>query len=297
MKAMKPLLSNIKEKIIHLLEGPPPAVVIEEVPKNPKEMSAENLTLLKEVLSVPTRFRNEERMIYYLSHYLNEKGYESYIDGVGNVYATKGQSEHFPCVVAHIDTVHHLDPSLEVVQDDDILFAINQFDQQIGIGGDDKNGVYLALRMLEEFDNIKAAFFVSEEIGCLGSRASDDTFFENVGYVVQFDAPFDYMVTHYCDGTKLFELDGDFYGIAEPIILKYFGEKMQLFRHPYTDVSILKRKHDFSCINLSCGYYNMHSSSEYVKISDIENAFNLGVELIGSLGENLYYMEKQKSPY
>lgn len=294
---MKQLLSLIKQKIINLLERNTPTVLIEDLEPdiiNDNTMAPEDLELLKEVLSVPTKYREEDHMIMYLFNYLEEKGYDTYIDGVGNVYAQKGHAEYMPCVVAHIDTVHNVDLTMRVEQNDNILFAVDETGKKIGIGGDDKNGVYIALRLLEEFDNIKVAFFISEEIGCIGSRASDDEFFANVGYTIQFDAPDDYMVTYFCDGTQLFDKDGKFYKIAEPIILKYFGESMQLFRHPYTDVSILKRKHDFSCINLSCGYYNMHTSDEYVKIDIIERSVNLGRELITALGEKLYFFQRQR---
>lgn len=300
---MKPLLARLKGKVINLLEGNPPTVIFEEITVEPeivetvtietKSSEQRNLELLKEVLSVPTKYRQEDMMIMFLYEYFDGKsGYESFVDGVGNVYVTKGKAEHYPCVVAHIDTVHEIDTTLTVVQEDNILFAVDENNKRIGIGGDDKNGVYIALRMLQEFDNIKAVFFVSEEIGCLGSRAADGDFFNNVGYAVQFDAPDDYMVTYYCDGTKLFEINSPFYQTAEPIILKHFGDKMQLFKHPYTDVSILKRRFDFSCINLSCGYYNMHSSKEYVKIDVVEDSVELGKELIEALGENLYFFKR-----
>ena len=58
--------------------------------------------------------------------------------------------------------------------------------------------------------------------------------------------------------------------------------------HPYTDVSQIKIKGDFSCINFSCGYYNMHTSSEFVVVKDVEDAFNLAVGVVKELGNVKY---------
>lgn len=256
-------------------------------------MSEEHLAFFKTILGIPTKYGDETRMTAFLDDYFQQKGYEHFVDTYGNVYATKGNAEYVPCVIAHIDTVHNID-EMVINQEENMLYATNADGKDIGIGGDDKNGVFIALRLFEEFDNLKVAFFVSEEIGCIGSKHSDDEFFKNVGYVIQFDAPEDYMITHYCDGTKIFDENGEFYTIAGPIIHNYFGDAMRLFKHPYTDVSIMKRKYDFSCINLSCGYYNMHSKFEYVLTDIVESSVNLGLDLIKELGEKLYFFEREK---
>jgi len=181
-----------------------------------------NLDFFKKLLSVPTYTYYEDKMIAFLESHLESKGYEHYTDEYGNVYATKGtlsEGENYPCVVAHTDTVHKLD-TINVFeetlpnskgQDSLCLKAYNDFDEPTGIGGDDKCGVFACLELLDKFDTIKAAFFVSEEVGCIGSKNADDNFFSNVGYVIEFDAPGDYMVTHYCFGVKLYDQDSEFF--------------------------------------------------------------------------------------
>ena len=69
-------------------------------------MNTQNLKHLKEVLSIPTKTWEEELMIEYLSTYCEEKGFDYSIDDNGSVYVTKGETDVYPCVVAHIDTVH-----------------------------------------------------------------------------------------------------------------------------------------------------------------------------------------------
>jgi len=166
----------------------------------------ENLEFLKQVLSVPTHSFQEDEMIEFLIEYLSNKKYKFKIDEMGNIYVTKGviyDNEYYPCVVAHTDTVHAIDTiniKEEYLKDSKgneslSLKAYNDQGFPTGIGGDDKCGVFACLQLLEEFDVLKAAFFVSEEVGCIGSKNADGEFFKDVGYAIQFDAPNDYMVT------------------------------------------------------------------------------------------------------
>ena len=141
------------------------------------------LDRLKEILSVPTYSGQESRMIDYLTEVLDEKGYEYTVDAQGNVYVTKGESEAFPLFVAHNDTVHRINENLRikeyVSEAHGGKVALTGYDvtndSPSGCGGDDKCGVYLALEMLDKFENVKAAFFISEEIGEVNGRAFVDS--------------------------------------------------------------------------------------------------------------------------
>lgn len=250
-------------------------------------MSKEKLI---DILSTPTYCGQEQYLIAKITKYLNEGMLDYVIDEHGNIYVTKGVADHYPCVVAHTDSVHRI-VDMDIVEDEwdeDILFAVEKgTKKRTGCGGDNKAGVYVCLELLERVEVLKAAFFVAEEYGCFGSILSDETFFKDVGYTLQFDAPKSNWVTHYCNGVKLFDEEGDFYKTIQPILEDYMGEYV-LDRHPYTDVSILGAFHDFSCINYSVGYYNMHSKMEYVSIGFVEQAKNIALEMISSLGNIKY---------
>lgn len=247
---------------------------------------------LIETLSIPSVFGKEDLMRQYIIDVLNKNGINHYTDKYGNVYATKGDAEYYPCVVSHIDTVHRIE-EFTVHEDNYILTAWDKNNEQTGIGGDDKAGVFVCLELLEHFDTIKAAFFVSEEIGCLGSYLSDPKFFKNVGYAIQFDAPFNNWVSQYSDGVQLFKTDSEFFSKIDPIFesnLPRYSIR-SLGYHPYTDVSALKTLYNFSCVNYSVGYYNMHSKHEYVSIMDVDLCLRTAVQMIESLGNELYYLQ------
>jgi len=265
-------------------------------------MHTENLKHLKEVLSIPTKTWKEELMIQYLVDYCLDKGLQCETDDNGSVYVTKGNADMFPCVVAHIDTVH--EPVEMVVNEEtlpnaqgELKLSLKAYEKETGIptgiGGDDKAGVFICLKMLEQFDNIKAFFPVAEETGCHGSSEADEDFFKDVGYAIQFDSTENDTMSLTLMGVKLFEEDSEFFTSVKDIILEH-GLK-NWHNHPYTDTMRLKEKFDFSCLNFAAGYYNYHTAEEYVVVEDVQNTCNMAVKVIEKLGENKYtYIHKKE---
>jgi putative aminopeptidase FrvX len=263
--------------------------------------------LLKEVLSIPTKTYQEDLMVEYLTKWLEENSIPYNVDEYNNIYAIKQTDEfidYFPCVIAHTDTVHSIDSiniELEMLDNEQgepklSLKAYNNLGIPTGIGGDDKCGVYACLELLKELPNLKAAFFVSEETGCHGSKKADPNFFMNVGYGIQFDAPGNTMVTEVCMGTKLFERDSEFFGTCDKVLTESFQGRQVYWSNPYTDVYALKNSFDFSCINFSIGYYDYHTPNEYVVIEDVYNGIETGRKMIQELG-NKKYQYKSESKY
>jgi di/tripeptidase len=260
-----------------------------------------NLDFLKEVLSLPSISGDESMVRDYIIEYAKTYGIDYYTDKKGNIYLTKGMldstDEYFPCVVSHMDTVHRSHRTLIenkvrlTIKEDNLgwLTAHHpETDKQTGIGGDDKCGVYVCLELFKNFDKLKGAFFVEEEIGMLGSKESDDKFFENVGYAIQFDAPSSNWISEVCSGVKLF--DEDFKNEIKGVLNESGYNKFSI--DPFTDVNQLAKKYDFNCLNLGCGYYRQHSDSEYVVISEVEDSLKAGIQLINKLGVTKYVHKK-----
>jgi len=249
-----------------------------------------NKMLLQEILAVPTHYRHTTLMVAWLQSKLLACGIPFYTDRLGNIYATKGRTNGFyPAVCSHTDSVHPVRP-MNVVEEDGCFVAYDEDGSRIGLGGDDKAGVYVCIELLLSMPVLKAAFFVDEEIGCLGSRQADPAFFEDVGYCIEFDSPNNDILSFSCDGAQLCEENGALLKVAEPLLTKFGAVKWQY--HPYTDVAQLRRKFDFECLNLPCGYYHMHSEHEYVRIEDTARALEMGKNLIQALGCNRYFMPK-----
>ena len=274
-----------------------------------------NKDRLKEVLSIPSVYGEEGLVRDYIQTYAENEGIDYHIDKKGNIYLTKGsekmtKGEYYPCVVAHMDTVHkkhtpliYSNQRLDIVEspyehsqyESETLTALTarlpETDIQTGIGGDDKCGIAVCLEMLDHFDVMKAAFFVEEEIGMMGSKEADEEFFRNVGYAIQFDAPSSNWITEVCSGQRLFDID------FKDLITEDLSNNgyTKYSNDPFTDVNQLAKKFDFSCLNLGCGYYRQHTDSEYVIVEEVEDAIRAGKSLITKLGLEFYKHEKNKS--
>jgi putative aminopeptidase FrvX len=256
-------------------------------------MQMERLNRVKSVLSIPSTYQHEQMVTDYIVKFCDEQKLPYIVDNLGSVLITKGKpkegDEYYPLIGAHMDTVHNMVVK-EIVENKNILTAWNN-GEQVGIGGDDLAGVAICLELLLIMPILKVGFFVSEEVGCIGSRnviMYNRDWFNDVGYMIEFDGPEDYMVTKVCSGVELFDPDGEFISKSLPLLMESMGDKMRFFEHPYTDVSVIKRNFNFSCINISAGYFNWHSHKEYVVISEVEKAIILGEKMITELKYNQY---------
>ncbi len=238
---------------------------------------------LIEVLAVQSHSRHDALMREYLINECTADGVEVFDDGI-NIYVTKGVAP-YPCVIAHMDTVHHIAEDLTPIVLNGKITGMNATTMtQTGIGGDDKVGIYVALQMLRQYDNIKLFFPSDEEIGCVGSSQVDKKFFDNVTFALQCDRRGN---TDFVTDASGVVLSSKAFQKAVLPILTQFGYK---FSHgAMTDVMELKEQGiGVSMANMSCGYYNPHSDNEYVDIKDVENVTNMVSEIIKQLGAKYY---------
>ena len=258
-----------------------------------------NVDFLSSLLSIPSETFDEWGMVDYLVTYFESKGYEPIVDKFGNIYVSKGDAEKKPLICAHIDTVHK---NNKINIREEFIPRTNCYGQEYdrtnvqclkgyddtghetGCGGDDKCGIYVCLEIFDRMDNIKLALFASEEVGCVGSKNSDETFFRDVSYAISFDAPGDRLVSEISNGVRLFNRGSNFFNIVDST-LKELDYNPLYQSHPYTDIYILRSKFGLDCINLSCGYYNMHRDSEYVCVDDVNKSINTGIRLIENLSQ------------
>lgn len=238
------------------------------------------MTYLNKILSIQTYSGKEWRMFAFIVRECKRLGASVRQDEQGNLYITKGVSDTYPCIVAHMDSVHKIGADLSIIEHRGVLTGFNYVTmQQSGIGGDDKVGIYIALQCLQRYDAIKLAFFVDEERGCIGSGGADMTFFDDCRFVLQADrrGKSDFVVN--ASGTKL--SSKKFKKSVLPLLKDHgyaFSDGMM------TDVMQLKENGlGVSCANVSCGYYRPHSADEYVVVSDVENCLSLFQSIIDNM--------------
>lgn len=252
--------------------------------------------LLYDILCVQSESGKEDKMremvlkqISEIKKTLSVKEQKSFIvkKGQGNIYVTRGKikkKQKYPCVVSHMDTVHDIIENYKIFSTDGYFYAMDGKNiEQVGTGGDDKVGIFITLEMLRFKKNIKVAFFREEEVGCLGSKDAPKRFFKDCGYVLQCDRQGHKDFVNKIGGIDLY--GEEFSKEIAPILKQYEREETS---GGLTDVKSIKQKVDICVANMSCGYYEPHSSQEVVSIYVVTLTRNMVSDLIDKLGCKLW---------
>lgn len=205
----------------------------------------------------------------------------------GNVFVTKGDADSYPCLASHIDQVQHKhSKDFEIVEGKDVVFGYSaKSREQQGLGADDKNGIWICLECLREFSALKVAFFVGEEVGCVGSSSCDLKFFSDCRYVIEPDRMHGHdLITSMSVGAVCSD------EFAKALCAEQYGYKEA--HGSITDVGeLVERGVGISCLNLSCGYYQAHTSEEFTVLSELQNCLNFVCHVIDTLTEKVYPFE------
>jgi len=234
----------------------------------------------------PSRSEHQNRFVNWLKEYLcKQPGVTVSQDKYGNLYAVKGQSDLYPCVVAHTDINQDYKKHLRVEKNEKFVYGMDmETGQQCGVGFDDKNGCLFALMMLERIDTIKVAFFKDEEIGAVGSKQANASFFHDCSMIFQMDRN-SYkgleLITQ-TNGAKI--CSQEFVDAAEPLMKKYHVNEGT---GSFTDVGEIVKLAGVNCIgcNIGAGYFDEHSDQEITSIQALENSINFGYECLTTLGK------------
>lgn len=109
-----------------------------------------NTQLLKRLYSIYSPSGKEQGMMNFLSAYIRTlPGNISLTqDRYGNLYAVKGESDTYPCLISHTDQVAHCNHSKDfrAVETRDIIFGLSPGKKRFeNLGADDKNGIFICL--------------------------------------------------------------------------------------------------------------------------------------------------------
>lgn len=160
-------------------------------------------------------------------------------------------------LVAHLDTVHPRPPR-KILQDEEqsLLWSPD------GIGGDDRCGVYAILTILLDMPKEylpSVLFTTDEETGGWGVQDFMKTYPAppvDLRYIIELD--------------RAGENDCVFYSCYNPEFEKYVQKyRFKQAYGSFTDISFLAPKWGIAAVNLSCGYYNPHTLSEYIDMEDL----------------------------
>ena len=245
------------------------------------------------LVSIQSESYKTSRMMKHISKVVQSiPGCTTAVDDYGNFYVTKGVGP-YKCMVCHTDTVHDIVKAKIIpLQVKGNIIAVNGSTMtQCGTGGDDKVGIAITLALLQEQTNMKAVFFLDEEVGCVGSSAMNVDFFSDCLYVLQCDRRGSHDFVNKISGTKLYSKG--FSSAINHILQKYHRVETS---GGMTDVLEIAYKTKLSVANMSCGYYNPHSDNEYINIHDVIQTYKLCKDIFTYINEQ-YNVSKKRESY
>lgn len=213
----------------------------------------------------------------FLEDKLVEAGYEKVVSNNGYLYA-KGD---IPILLtAHMDTVHKKQIKTFT---ETMLGSKRRLSSPEGIGGDDRCGIYMILQIIKE-KKCSILFCEDEEKGGLGSRKFCRGKYlaelKELKYMIELDRAHKSDAVFYrCDNKDFTKF-----------ICKNTGYKESF--GSFSDISTLAPAAGIAAVNLSCGYYNAHTSTEYVLIEEMLETIEAVKKLLDVECEQFKYVEK-----
>lgn len=219
---------------------------------------------------------SQPQLKQYLSNTLS-KGGRNVINADGYLYR-KGTVPVL--LVAHMDTVHKMPVKRIVYSEKGNVLSSPQ-----GLGGDDRNGVYMCLKVLDEFD-CHILFVEDEEIGCVGSNKFIETFKGDVdvNYIIEFD--------------RRDANDAVYYDLDNPKFENFITDSSDGYFKTalgsVSDISYLAPWLGVAAVNLSCGYYKEHKDDTYTVVSEMMMSIDMAKQIIATPVEKPFkYIEKK----
>jgi len=245
------------------------------------------MDLLKQLYCIHSPFYREWSMICFIREYIRQHVPEAEVqmDSWGNLYIKKETDSSlftlhsslpsgYPTLACHLDQVQMLhSEDFEVRQENGTLYGWSEKNQQReGLGADDKNGIWVCLRCLEDCPRLKVFMAVGEEKGCIGSNHADMSFFADSLYVLEPD----------CKGGE--EIHTNLKGIpcASPDFDQVLLEADSSLFTLHSSYSIIPGKGSdifaltlngigVSCANIPAGYHLPHKDDEYTVVAELEH--------------------------
>ena len=175
-------------------------------------------------------------------------------------------------LVSHADIVGTDYPTEFIYEKNDSIIRANNRT----LGGDDRCGGYIILEALKKL-NVRPYICIThdEEKGCLGADEFTTKMPYNeyeIKFMIELDRRGSNDLVYYdCDGYDEF---------------MKFCEDMTGYKHAhgsYSDICSFMDEWKVCGVNLSCGYYNEHTSQEYVVINEMLNTKDVLVNWLNNI--------------
>lgn len=247
--------------------------------------------LLKKLYCIRSYSKKEDEMIAFIKSQIPDD-YRQY---ARNIYRIKDPTQ--PILCAHMDQVNcssfPLIKSMEEyrkyldtydkyndtvdhfeVSEVNEVGAFNAAGEQISLGADDKNGIYIILELLKEYPDLNFVFTVEEETGMKGATELCNCtpfteFLKKAPYMILLDRRNGRDIIHKTYSSK--------YSVTLHYYIEDLSEYIGLDYKSETGLASDANKFSeyIECVNLSVGYYKPHSKDEYTDLDELTDTYNL----------------------
>jgi hypothetical protein len=219
-------------------------------------------------------YMTQPQLKEYLKDELKDK---EQVEGDGFLYV-KG---NLPILlVAHMDTVHKELPT-------EMIYANGTLSSPMGIGADDRAGVYMILEILKHHD-CSLLFCEDEEKGCVGAKK-----FCKTDLAKELKGTFCYLV----ELDRMNSKDAVFYECDNPDFEEFITQEYwKTDEGSFTDIVELSPILEAASVNFSCGYYKQHSTNEYLVLDEMERNIKEVCKLIDRTDTTVMfeYIERER---
>ena len=180
-------------------------------------------------------------------------------------------------LLAHLDTVHK-EPVRDICKSKDRNILMSPQ----GIGGDDRCGVYALVNAYElSAQKPYLLFTCDEEIGGIGANffcavhqeGGVPKELDNLKCLIEIDRR----------GAN----DAVYYDCCNTDFEKYITSKgFKTAYGSFSDISVIAPELKTAAVNLSSGYYNAHTLSEYINRNEIDAVINKVVEIVSDVAKD-----------
>ncbi len=239
----------------------------EHVNETPKWMGLpREFKLLIEMYRTLAPSNHEEGMVKIVLRELNAIGIPYNVDEQFNIYRLKPNT---PLICAHMDQVGR-------TQIDCIFTDGKMISGTHNLGADDKNGIFICLKLLKEFrQNVSFLFTTGEESGgnCQELIKRKAKTLAKIKYGLVFDRK---------GGSDFIGYANDYCTLEfQKVLTKLAHKKGHPHRACKGVFSDADRLNDhMSCVNISCGYQKAHTSDEYTIIDDLIAGYDFGRDIL-----------------
>lgn len=236
------------------------------------------MKLLRDLYFILSKSGEEDELSLYVQKYLDKLGIEYGLLG-NQIYKIRPDTI---MLCAHMDQVG--DKPLN-----NLWIAENIIFGDRNLGADDKNGVWIVLKLLEKYPYLSFIFSTGEEKGCDIDNIleKEEDLLSTIKYCLVFDRQGGEDIiseyNNYCNK----DLKNDIVNLG----YKFgYHSSMGIF----SDCDVLSA-FKIPCVNLSCGYYQSHTDNEFTDLDELANALAFAEKIVSSL--SFWYTRTPKRHY